>query len=170
MWNKKRWNLAVEIKLVRSDGRFIGAEWGKGMYNATKGFVYIKRPKMRKKYEMKVFDVRRYLQGGNILTVIMLGADEMRPVLADSFTKHVVEYEDAQGKVKQVRESVMNIKIDSGDTKAWKTAFQAMAKKTYSIASFMQQFQTPIAIAIVLIACFVGFTVLWIKMGSVCGK
>ena len=41
---KRKWNLSVEFKLIRSDGRMVNAEWGKGYYNAKKGVVFIKRP------------------------------------------------------------------------------------------------------------------------------
>jgi hypothetical protein len=169
-WNKKRWNLKMEIKLVRSNGEFVGGEWGKGMYDSKRGFVYIKRPGIRRKFSMKVFDIRKYLQGSDLLTVIQLGPEDFRPVLMSSFTKYIREVEDKDGNPQQVREAVINIKIDKGDTKQWRQSFESAAKKAYTLQSFIQQFQVPIAIAIVLISSFIGFTVLWMKLGSVCGK
>lgn len=169
-WNKKRWNLDIEIKMIRSNGEFVGGEWGKGMYDSKRGFVYIKRPKIRRKYSMKVFDIRKYLQGSTLLTVLQLGPEDFRPVLFSSFTKYIREVEDANGNVQQVKEAVINIKVDKGDTKQWRQAFESAAKRAYSLQSFIQQFQVPIAIAVVLISSFVGFAILWTKLGSICGK
>ena len=66
---KKRWNLKAEIKLTRSGGRLTTAEWGKAMYNAKRGVVFVKRPGMRQKaIPIPLFDIRKYLQGDNIVT------------------------------------------------------------------------------------------------------
>jgi hypothetical protein len=169
---RKRWNLKVEFKLVRSDGRQINAEWGKGYYDAKKGVVMIKRPtmgKMSKGLPIRIFDIRRYIQGDNIITVIQLGPEDYRPVLNDSWTEHVIRHVDSDTKeVTEVKEAVMNIKVDSGLNKAWKSSWDASAKKAYSIVNMLREFQTPIAIGIVIICCFVGFAVLWTKMPK-CG-
>jgi len=165
---RKRWNLDVEFKLTRSDGRLTNAEWGKGHYNSRKGVVYVRRPtmgKFSKGIPIKIFDIRKYLQGSSILTVIQVGPEDFRPVLNDSWTEHIETYKDeTTGEVIQVKESILNIKVDSGLNKAWKSAWDSAAKNAYSIRSFMSQFQTPIAIAIVLIACFVGFAILYSKI------
>lgn len=168
-WNKKRWNLDLEIKMVRSNGEFVGGEWGKGMYDSKRGFVYIKRPKIRRKFSMKVFDIRKYLQGSNLLTVIQLGPEDFRPVLISSFTKHIIEFQDDKtGEIKQVKEAVINIKIDKGETKQWRQAFESAAKRAYSLQSFIQQFQVPIAIAVVLISVFIGFAIIFQRLPSIC--
>jgi hypothetical protein len=165
---RKRWNLDVEFKLTRSDGRLTNAEWGKGHYNSKKGVVYVRRPtmgKFSKGIPIKIFDIRKYLQGSSILTVVQVGPEDFRPVLNDSWTEHIETYKDeTTGEVIQVKESILNIKVDSGLNKAWKSAWDSAAKNAYSIRSFMSQFQTPIAIAIVLIACFVGFAILYSKI------
>src|SRR3989304_7917063 len=59
-WKKNKYNLSVEIKMPRSDGKIVLAEWGRGSFNAKKGVVFIKRNKM-KEVAMKVIDIRRYL-------------------------------------------------------------------------------------------------------------
>lgn len=165
---RKRWNLDVEFKLTRSDGRITNSEWGKGYYDAKKGVVFVRRPtmgKFSKGVAIRIFDIRRYLQGGSIITVLQVGPEDYRPVLNDSWTEHVSVYKDDQtGEVKEVKESILNIKVDSGLNKAWKSSWDAAAKKAYSISSFMSQFQTPIAIGIVIICCFVGFAILWTKV------
>ena len=58
----------------------------------------------------------------------------------------------------------MDIECDTGVSKAWQVAFDAASKKAYSLQSFINQFQTPIAIAIVLVAVFIGIAALWTQM------
>jgi hypothetical protein len=167
-WSKNKYNLKVEVKMVRSDGRVVLGEWGKGSFNAKKGVVFIKRDKM-KEVPMKVIDIRRYLQGTDLLTVIQVGPEDYRPVLNDSWTEHNITYEDENGNKVVMKESILNIKVDTGEYKAWKSSWDSAAKRAYSLQSFLQQFAVPISIGIVLIACFVGFALLWTKLGSVCG-
>lgn len=157
-WSRKRWNLKVEIKMVRSEGRVIIGEWAKGFYNSKRGVVFIKRPGRMKPYPMKVFDIRRYLQGADLLTVVQLGPEDYRPVLNDSWESYVDEETEEKA-------AMINIKVDTGVNKAWKSAFDASAKKAYSLQSFFAQFQTPIAVAVVILACFVGFSILWTRIG-----
>jgi hypothetical protein len=165
---KKRWNLQVEFKLVRNDGRIIQAEWGKGYFDARKGVVYVRRPtmgKFRKGVPIKIFDIRKYIQGLDIITVLQVGPEDYRPVLNDSWTEYVTTAQDDNtGEIVEVKEAVINIKVDSGADKAWKSSWDVSAKKAYSIQSLLAQFQTPIAIGIVIICCFVGFAILWTKI------
>lgn len=163
---KNRWKLNIEIKLPRSDGKIIQAEWGKGYFNPKRGVVFIKRPKIRKAFALKIFDIRRYLQGESTLTVIQLSPDEYIPVLPKSFLEHEVTYvNDESGEIKTAKESILNIEVDHGKNKAWKVAFEQASKQAYSLTTFFTQFQTPIAIGIVLIASFAGFTMLWTRIG-----
>lgn len=165
---KKRWNLDVEFKLTRNDGRITNAEWGKGYYDSKKGVVFVRRPtmgKFSKGVAIKIFDIRRYIQGTSIITVLQVGPEDFRPVLNDSWTEHVCEYKDDKtNEIKEVKESILNIKVDSGLNKAWKSAWDSAAKNAYSIRAFFSQFQTPIAIGIVVICCFVGFAILYSKI------
>lgn len=167
-WNKKRWNLRIEFKIPRSDGQIIMGEWGKGLWNAKRGVVYLKRNKMAT-VPMKVVNITRYLQGSDLMTVIQVGPQDYRPVLNDSWTEHIVEYEDEKGNVIEQKEAIINIKADTGLNKPWKSAWEAASKTAYSISTFLTQFQTPIAVAIVIIACFVGFAIIWTRLPSVCG-
>ncbi len=165
IYNKKRWNLKVEIKLPRSDGKIVNGEWGKGYFNSKQGVVYIKRPGMfMPKIPLKIFDPKRYLQGMDLITVLQLSPVDYRPVLPKSYLEYEVEHIDGEGKRTLVKEAVMDMECDTGASKAWQTAFEASAKKAYSLQSFMQQFQTPIAIAIVLVAVFVGIAALWTQL------
>ena len=166
IWNKKRWNLKVEIKLPRSDGTIINGEWGKGFFHSKRGVVYIKRPGFwQKKMPLKIFDPKRYIQGTDLITVIQLSPLDYRPVLPRSFLTCNVKYvDDETKKITIVKESVMDIECDTGVSKAWQVAFDAASKKAYSLQSFINQFQTPIAIAIVLVAVFIGIAALWTQM------
>lgn len=165
---KKRWNLEVEFKLTRNDGRITNAEWGKGYYDSKKGVVFVRRPtmgKFSKGVAIKIFDIRKYLQGSSIITVIQVGPEDYRPVLNESWTEHITTCKDDKtGETVEVKESILNIKVDSGLNKAWKSSWDSAAKHAYSIKSFMTQFQTPIAIGIVLVCSFVGFAILWTKV------
>ena len=172
---KKRWNLRVEIKLPRSGGRITYGEWGKGFYNAKRGVVFIRRKGMGfKSIPMEVFDVKEYLQGSDLLTVIQVAPEDYRPVLNDSWTEYKRKRRDPAGKVildsqgKAIWEkcAIINIKVDSGLNKAWKSSWDAAAKSAYSLQSFFTQFQTPIAIGIVILTSFVGFAILWTRIGS----
>lgn len=169
-WYKKRYNLLAEIKMIRSDGKIVLGEWGKGLFNSKRGVLLIKRKKM-KAVPIKIIDIKRYLQGLDLVTVIQLGPNDFRPVINDSWTEHIIEYVDEKtGELVKVKEAVLNIKVDTGDNKSWESAYQASSKKAFSISSILQMFQVPIAIAIVLISVFVGFAIIWTKIGSLCGR
>jgi hypothetical protein len=177
---KKRWNLRAEIKLTRSGGRLTTAEWGKAMFNAQRGVCYVKRPGMRQKaIPIRVFDIRKYIQGDNIITFIQLGPEDFRPVLNNSWEEYEEDepmkdkdgniIKDEEGNPIYEKAAVMDIKLDIGTNKAWSAAWRQAAKQAYSLKSFFTQFQTPIAIAIVIIAVFVGFAMVWTRLGSICG-
>ena len=193
IFNKKKWNLKVEIKLPRSNGQIVNSEWGRGFFSSKRGVVYIRRPGLlQPKIPLKIFDPKRYLQGADTITVIQLSPVDYRPVLPQSFLEHDIEFEcdrdynegDSllsklnfnrnnqdnpitnlnKGDIVTIKESILNIKCDTGHSKAWSTAFEAASKQAYSLRSFMQQFQTPIAIAIVLVAVFVGFAAVFTQL------
>jgi hypothetical protein len=158
---KKKWNLKVEIKLLRNDGQYVNGEWGKGYFDAKKGVVLIKRPGTFTPSPMKVFDVRKYLQGTDLLTVLQIAPGIYKPVLNHSWTEYI---DDKTGE----KAATIDIKVDIGDDKAWQSAFEEAARSAYSLQSLIQQFQTPIAIGIVIICCFVGFAVIWTRLGAIC--
>ena len=154
---KKRWNLKAEIKLTRSSGHLTTAEWGKAMFDAKRGVCLVKRPgKMQRAVPVKVFDIRKYIQGDDIVTFIQLSPEDLRPVLNDSWEEYIDDepmkdkegnlLRDKAGKLVYERASLMNIKVDTGLNKAWRAAWSQAAKQAYSLKSFFTQFQTPIAI------------------------
>ncbi len=176
---KKRWNLKAEIKLTRSDGRLTNAEWGKAMYNAKRGVCFVKRPgMMQRAIPIKVFDIRKYIQGDNVVSFIQVGAEDLRPILNKSWEEYEEDepmrdekghlMKDERGNIIYEKAAMLNIKVDPGLNKAWRAAWSQAAKQAYSLKSFFAQFQTPIAIAIVIIAVFVGFAMVWTRLGSIC--
>ena len=189
-WQKKRWNLKVEIKLTRSDGAITNGEWGKGFYDSRRGVVLIKRPGagIRGAIPMKIFDVRKYMQGSDLITVIQAGPEDFRPVLNSSWNSHVVDYEDEtkpkldkdgneifdeDGKqiyeTTPVKEAIINIKTETGKNKAWKVAWDEAARNAYTIRSFFREQAAAISVSVVVISCFVGFAILWTKLSTICG-
>ena len=98
--------------------------------------------------------------------MIQLSPIDMRPIQNYSYTNHVVGTEIINGKKELIYDSIMNIKVDHGDNRAWLDSFYSASKKAFSIQNMLNQFQTPIAIAIVLISCFIGFAILWTRVGA----
>lgn len=189
-YQKRKWNLKVEIKLTRSDGAITNGEWGKGFYDSKRGVVMIKRPGAGFKgaIPMKIFDVRKYMQGSDLITVIQASPEDFRPVLNSSWNEHVVDYQDETkpmldeagnnmideaGKqmyhTTAVREAIINIKTEVGKNKAWKVAWDEAARNAYTIRSFLREQSAAISVSVVVISCFVGFAILWTKLSTICG-
>lgn len=151
--NKKKWFLKVEFKIPRSDGRIINAEWGKGTYDAKRGVVFVKRHK-KKPVAMKPFDVKRFLQGSDLLTVVQVGIEDYRPVLQESYLDMV---DDQTGE----EAAIMKARIDTSESKSWKQSFEREAKNAYSIQSLLQQYASYIGFGILFFMIFAGFAVLY---------
>ena len=173
---KKKWNLRAEIKLTRSGGHLTNAEWGKAYFNAKRGVCFVKRPGlMQGAVPVRIFDIRKYIQGDNIVTFIQVSPEDLKPVLNSSWEEYEEDepMRDGKGDINRdnpvyEKAAMLNIKIDTGLNKAWRAAWTQAAKQAYSLKSFFNQFQTPIAIAIVIIAVFVGFAMVWTRLGSIC--
>lgn len=173
IYKKRLWNLDVEFKLPRSDGRLINAELGKGYYNVKQGVVFVKRKKKRKS-PMEPFDVKKYLQGNRILTVVQVGADEYRPILNESWTEmeDIEPVRDKDGKIikgkdgKPLHEKagLLKIMVDNSRSRAWRNSFERDAKATYSILNLLREYAIYIGIGFIIICNFVGFAILWTKV------
>jgi len=161
LWEKKKWNLKVEFKIPRSDGKIVNGEWGKGAFNARTGKVWVKR-KGVKKVMMKTFDTKKYLQGSTLLTVIQLSPIHYIPVLPRTFT-HLID--EKTGK----EAALMDLYADFSESKSWRNSVERDFKKAFSITSMFQQFQVPIAIGITALMIFVGFAIIWGRLPSICG-
>lgn len=155
--NKKKWNLKVEVKLPRSDGRMYSAEWAKGAYITKTGVVWIKRKGMAK-CAMKPFDIKRYLQGGeNILTVIQVGSADYKPMLPESFDVLVDDKTGEEG-------CVMKFLTDTTESKSWKNSFERDSKNAYSVQNWLRENGAMIAIGMVIFLWGLQFIILYMKI------
>lgn len=153
---KKHWNLKIEFRIPREvrendDGSISGSinkEWGKGYYDSKQGVVYVKRPK-RKAVPMKPFDIKRFLSGSNILSVIQVGIEDYRPIVDDSYLELV---DDETGE----EAALINAKIDTSEGRAWKGTFEREAKATYSIMSFLQQHGEKLMWGLIIMIILIG--------------
>jgi len=161
---RRKWNLRVECKLPRSDGRFIGSEKAKGHYDANAGIVDIKRKKM-KVIGMKPFDVREYLQGGNFLEVMQIGAKEYVPIHPDSYK--TINTKGKKGEL--IEHKIMEIVADLDKRKTWKTYFERAAKDRFTIFGFLNKHWKAIEISIIVFIMCIGFSILWMRMPTICG-
>lgn len=170
-WKRKSYNIRVEFKLPRSikylkDGNklepgdiagFIGGEWGKARYNPKAGVVWLKR-KGKKEIPMKPFNLARYLQGEDLLTVVQTGANDYTPVMPESFCL----YQDEHGE----EATLLSLRADTSESKAWKNSFERDAKSAYSISSLLAQYAPVIVIGLVIVLW--GIQIIMVKRG-ICG-
>lgn len=173
LYKKRMWNLDVEIKLPRSDGKLIGAEWGKGAFDIKRGIVFIKRRKKRK-VPMKPFQITKYLQGERILSVVQTGPDTYKPILNESWTEmendeplrdeHGKITKDGEGNPIHEKAALLSIKVDTTESKSWKNYCEREGKAAFSIMSLLREYAPYIGTAMILVANFVGFAILWAKV------
>lgn len=167
---KKVWNLKVEFKMPRGlqrlkegeeldldeVGGFISSEWGKGSYDAKRGVVWVKRKGLAKA-PIKPFNITRYIQGNNILTVVQIGADNYLPVLPESYVRMVDDDTEEEG-------ALLKIRMDTSETRSWRNQFERESKKAYSIMNLLRDYATYIGTGIIIMFNFVGFAMLWSKV------
>jgi len=157
-YRRKKWNLRIEIKIPRSDGRFVSSEKAKGHYNIIDGVVDVKR-KGVKTVSMKPFDVRKYLQGENFLEVIQLSPNHYVPVLPQSY----FILDDAGNKV-----ALMNIEADIDKRKTWKLYAERTGKNRFTLKGFLDKHWRAIEMGIIVFIIFLGFSILWMRLPTVC--
>jgi len=159
-YKRKKWNLRVEVKLPRSDGKIINSEKARGHYSVKEGIVDIKR-KGLKAIGMQPFDVRKYLQGENFLEVEQIGPEQYIPVHPKSY----LEMEDEDGK----KHAVLDIEADIPKRKTWRNYFERVAKDRFTLAGFLAKYGQVVAFGIIIFIIFIGFAILWMRMPSICG-
>lgn len=157
---RKKWNLRVEIKMPRSGGRLVLSEPAKGHFDIEAGIVDIKRKKLRA-VGMKPFDVRQYLQGNNFLEVIQIGPKDYLPVLPKSYST----LKNKKGEEFAVTE----IEADFGEAGTWASYAERAAKNRFSIIGFLDKHWRAVEISIILFVVFLGISILWMRMPSICG-
>lgn len=141
---KKKYNLDIVFNMVRSDGKIVNAELGKGQYNTKKGFILLKRPRTAGHIEMKPADPKKYIYGTNMMQVAQIGPNTWVPIHPDSLSQYVNDKNEV--------EYFIDIKTDLTDQLSWAESFKTRAKGTFSIMDFLQKYQTPIAIGFVVLA------------------
>lgn len=163
LYKRTRWNIKVEFKLPRDvrtirkkDGNIwitgnIKKEWGKGVYDTKNGVVYLKR-RRKPKIAMKPFDIKRALSDSNILTVLQVGADDYKPILEESYLNVVDDLTGEEG-------VLLKIKIDTSESKSWKSSFERESKMAYSIKSWLSEHGGIVAMGLVLLMNLVGFAI-----------
>lgn len=153
---KRKWNLDVEIKIPRSDGKMLNAEWGKGRYDAKRGVVFVKR-KGIKKSALRPFDVKKYIQGTRTITVVQNGINEYLPVLQSSYLEMVDEETGEEA-------ALMKTSVDMSESRAWRSQFEREAKQAYSIESILTQFLPYVGWGLILFLNFLGFSILYSRI------
>jgi len=168
--SKKQWNLNVEFKLPRGIEHLkeeeeldpleihgiINAEWGLGSFNAKRGAIFLKRKGMKKIF-MKPFDIKKYLQGRNILTVVQIGVEKYLPVLQGSYLNMV---DDETGE----EAALLNTSMDTTEDKSWSTGFEREANNTYTIINLLKEYLQFFGWGIILAFNFVGFAILYTRL------
>lgn len=164
---KKHWNIKVEFRIPRNirkvrmrDGtiKVIGTlnkEWGKGFYDANKGCVFVQRKK-KKAVPMKPFDVKQYLSDSNILTVVQIGVEDYRPVRDDSY----ITMKDQKGS----ESALLEVIIDTSESKSWKNTFERESKQAYSIKNWLHEHGALVAMGLVLFMNLIGFAIVIARM------
>ncbi len=155
-YQKRKWYIQCEFKMPRSDGLFIAAEIGKAYYDGKQGVVFVKR-KGLKKSALKPFDIKKFLQGEKILTVVQTGINTYVPVLPKSYIEMI---DDETGE----EAALMQVRVDLSESKAWRSQFEREAKGAYSIESMLLQFLPYAGWGMVIFLNFLGFSILYTRI------
>lgn len=160
---KKNYNLKVEFRLPRDVSYTyndrgervvsgsIQKEWGKGFYDKKTGAVWLKRKGVAD-VPMKPFNLKEYLSG-KILTVIQIGIEDYRPVKEDSY----LNISDMTGK----EHALINAKIDTTESKSWRTQFERQMKDAFTISSWFRENGQLVGFAFIIMVIFVGFAIIY---------
>jgi len=161
-WAKKRkkWNLRVEIKMPRSDGKLINSEKAKGFFDTKDGFVSLKRKGLTP-IDMKPFNVGKYLQGNNYLEVLQVGPDDFIPILPKSYT--IIKKSNAVPG-EQTDYALLDIHGDMGERKQWASNAVESALNRFTLKSFMKRHEFAISIMIIMFGLFIGFAIVLSQM------
>lgn len=161
-WAKKRkkWNLRVEIKMPRSDGKLINSEKAKGFFDTKNGFVSLKRKGLNP-IDMKPFNVSKYLQGVKYLEVLQVGPDDFIPILPKSYA--IIKKSNAVPG-EQTDYALLDIYGDMGERKQWASNAVESALNRFTLKSFMKRHEFAISIIIIMFGLFIGFAIVLSQM------
>lgn len=161
---RKKWNIKVELKIPRNiredeNGNVVGTinkEWARGFYDSDKGVCYIIR-KGKKPSPMKPFDIKRYLSTGNVLAAMQVGMDDYRPILEEGYLNVADDETGEEG-------ALIKARIDTSESKSWKSSFERDSKSAYSINDFLSKHGALVAMGLVLLMNLVGFAIVIARM------
>lgn len=160
LYKRKKWNLRLEIKLPRSDGQLILSDKAKGYWDSENGWIVVKR-KGYSKVPTQPMDPKKWLKGRNFATLIQVGPTDY--IIASENSYQVVTDDSTGRKI-----ALMDIIADVGNRKTWVNYTERMGKKTFTLRGWAEQHQFAIALSIVIFCMFIGFTILWMRMPSIC--
>lgn len=166
VWNyrRKKWNLTVGVKMPRGKVLTI-SEIAKGHFDVKAGIVDIKRKGVGV-VGMKPFDVREYLQGERYLEVLMLSPTDFLPIHPKSYEVVTTTKINKDGDEVEEKYVVVEIQTDLSKRKTWKTYFERTAKNRFTLKGFLDEHWKAIELGIIIFILFVGFAVLWSKIGG----
>ncbi|MFW5895135.1 MAG: hypothetical protein ACOCT9_00170 [archaeon] len=153
---KKNWNLKVIVKIPRK-GMIYDIENAKGRIDSKEGIVWIKR-KGLKKAPTVPFDIKDYLIGKNKLEVIQTAPDVYMPVSQSS-------YEEFKDSLTGKNSVLLTIQADTSKHKAWKAYAERLGKESFMV-QVRKKLETYLGFGILIICMFVGFAILWAKVGG----
>jgi len=159
---RKKWNLRVEIKLPRSDGKIINSEKAKGYFDTKNGFISLKRKGVRA-IDMKPFNTSKYLQGDRYLEVLQVGPDDYIPILPKSY-KTIIKGDAKEGE--QEKFGLLEIEGDMGERKQWASHSAEAALNRFTLKSFLDKHQFAISIIIIMFGLFIGFAIVLSQLPS----
>ena len=159
LYKRKKWNLRLEVKLPRSDGNIILSDKAKGYWDARNGWIVVKR-KGYKQVTTHPIDPKKWLKGRDFATLIQVGPEDF--IIVDENSYMTVKDESGNDI------AVMQIVADVGKRKTWKNYTERMAKKAFTLSSWMDKHQLAITLGIVMFCMFLGFAILWMRMPSIC--
>ena len=160
LYKRKKWNIRLEIKLPRSDGKLILSDKGKGFWDAKNGWIVVKRKGYRK-VPTHPIDPKKWLRGRDFATLIQVGPEDFVVAIEDSYK--IVK--DESGK----EYAIMSIVADIGKRKTWKNYTERMGKNAFTLKGWADKHQLAITLAIVIFVIFLGFAILWMRLPTICG-
>jgi|LSQX01.2.fsa_nt_gb hypothetical protein len=160
MYRKKRWNLKLTIKFPRSDGKIILEEKAKGAWDAENGWITVKR-KGVKAVETRPIDPKKWIRGTDRATLIQVGPEDY--IIASEDSYKIVRDEETGTEI-----AIMDVIADVGKRKTWRNYTERMGKRTFTIKRFWDEYQGQIILAVVVFVIFLGFSILWMRMPSLC--
>jgi len=151
-YQKKKWFLKVILKMPRNNGKTINTEIAKGYWDARKATLWVRREN-KKKFFVKLDDIRKYLQGNEVIELEGSGVD-WKPILFESYLELIDEKTGQKA-------SIMNYSMDFSTDSNWAIASEREFINTFSLSDAIQKFGQYIAmgimVAIVILAEVISY-------------